>query len=256
MANPIVAWPGGKRRLAKQIISHIPPHTCYVEPFCGAGGVFFRKPPSKSEILNDLNGDLVNLYRIVQHHPEEFTRQFKWTLFTRKTFEEYCSPHQVGLTDIQRAARFYYLQQTAYGAKVGGRYFAPSPSGPSRFNVDRIPQTVAQAYQRLRRVSVDHRPWADCIKRYDRAATFFYIDPPYLISGIKGFYGMEFTADDHKALAVAVGKVKGKAIISINDSQQVRAIYKGFRVEELSTTYSMSPAASRPAVTELLLFNW
>lgn len=71
-ARPLVAWPGGKRRLAPQILEILPPHTCYVEPFCGAAGVLFSKAPSKAEVLNDINGDLISLYRCVQHHLDEF----------------------------------------------------------------------------------------------------------------------------------------------------------------------------------------
>lgn len=83
---PVIPWIGGKRRLAKTILPLFPEHTCYVEPFAGAAALFFLKQPSKSEVLNDVNGDLVNLYRVIKHHLEEFLGQFKWALSSRKMF--------------------------------------------------------------------------------------------------------------------------------------------------------------------------
>lgn len=85
-AVPLVPWVGGKRRLAPHILPLLPEHTCYVEPFAGAAGLFFCKPPSKVEVLNDVNGDLVCLYRVVQHHLDEFMRQFRWSLTSRQMY--------------------------------------------------------------------------------------------------------------------------------------------------------------------------
>ncbi|WP_345861243.1 DNA adenine methylase [Shewanella algae] len=118
MSNkPFFSWMGGKRRLAKHILPEFPEHECYVEPFCGAAALFFMKMPTKVEVINDVNSDLVNLYRVVQHHLEEFVRQFKWALISREMFKWLDDTPVETLTDIQRAARFYYLQQMGFGAK-------------------------------------------------------------------------------------------------------------------------------------------
>lgn len=109
-ASPIIPWIGGKRRLAKHILPLFPEHTCYVEPFCGAAALYFLKTPTKVEVLNDVNGELVNLYRVVRHHMEEFNRQFKWALTSRQIFKWLQITPEETLTDIQRAARFFYLQ--------------------------------------------------------------------------------------------------------------------------------------------------
>lgn len=82
-ANPIVPWIGGKSRLAKHILPLFPEHACYVEAFAGGAALFFRKDPVKAEVLNDINGDLVNLYRVVQSHLDEFIAQFRWSLSSR-----------------------------------------------------------------------------------------------------------------------------------------------------------------------------
>ena len=123
MATPIIPWIGGKRRLARHILPLFPAHTCYVEPFCGAAALYFMKAPTEVEVLNDINGELVNLYRVVQHHLEEFVRQFKWALTSRQVFKWLQAQPPESLTDIQRAARFFYLQKNAFGGKVEGQTF-------------------------------------------------------------------------------------------------------------------------------------
>lgn len=87
MAKAIFPWVGGKRKLARHLLPLFPEHTCYVEPFCGAAALFFMKEPSKAEVLNDINSDIVNLYRVIQHHLEEFIKQFKWALTSREIFK-------------------------------------------------------------------------------------------------------------------------------------------------------------------------
>jgi DNA adenine methylase len=112
--HPIIPWLGGKRRLASSILPLFPAHTCYVEPFAGAAALFFLKEPSDTEVLNDINGELVNLYRVVKHHLEELVRQFKWALVSREMFKWLQATPIDTLTDVQRAARFYFLQKACF----------------------------------------------------------------------------------------------------------------------------------------------
>ena len=122
--QPLIPWMGGKRRLAKHLLPLFPEHTCYVEPFAGGAALFFLRPsPAKVEVLNDINGQLVNLYRVVQHHFDEFVRQFEWTLTSREVFARLQSTPPESMTDIQRAARFFYLQHTAFGGKTIDQHF-------------------------------------------------------------------------------------------------------------------------------------
>ena len=102
--QPLVPWMGGKRRLAKHLLPMFPEHSCYVEPFAGGAALFFLRPqPAKVEVLNDINGQLVNLYRVVQHHFDEFVRQFEWTLTSREVFARLQSVPPDSMTDIQHA---------------------------------------------------------------------------------------------------------------------------------------------------------
>src|SRR6266436_766387 len=109
---------GGKNRLAKKIISLLPEHTTYVEPFAGGAQVLFHKQPSRVEVLNDLNGNIVNFYRVCQHHHEELIRHTRFAVSSRELYELYRRQDPATLTDIQRAARFLYLQKTSYGGKI------------------------------------------------------------------------------------------------------------------------------------------
>lgn len=122
---PILAWPGGKRRLAKTLIPIIGsrPHTCYVEAFAGGGSMFFLRQPASVEVLNDINGEVINLYRVIKNHLEEFLRQFKFALASRQLFEWAKETPPEVLTDIQRAARYLYIQKLSFGGKVTGQTF-------------------------------------------------------------------------------------------------------------------------------------
>ena len=128
--SPIIPWIGGKRRLAKHILPMISQHTCYVEPFAGAAAILFLKPMSKVEVVNDINQDLISLYRVIQHHLDEFVRQFRWAITSRKIYEWLQETPPETLTDIQRAARFFYLQKLSFGGKVDGRTFGTATTSP------------------------------------------------------------------------------------------------------------------------------
>ena len=150
--TPIIPWLGGKRRLADKLIPLFPPHECYVEAFCGGAALYFLRPvPAPVEVINDVNGELVNLYRVVQNHLEEFVRQFKWAISSRQVFKWQQMTRPETLTDIQRAARFFYLQHHAFGGKVAGQTFGTATTTPS-VNLLRIEEAViSQARHRPRR---------------------------------------------------------------------------------------------------------
>mgnify|MGYP000104759443 CR=1 FL=1 len=120
-AVPLVPWVGGKRRLAKHILPLFPEHTCYVEPFCGAAALYFMKEPSKVEVINDIHGELINLYRVIKHHLDEFVRQFRWALVSRQIWDWLDITPVDTLTDIQQAVRFFYIQKLGFGGKVASR---------------------------------------------------------------------------------------------------------------------------------------
>lgn len=250
MASPLVPWIGGKRRLAKYIVPLLPAHTCYVEPFCGAAGIFFNKSLSQVEVLNDINGELVNLYRVVQHHLEEFCRMFKWALISRKIFEWEQMKVPATLTDIQRAARFYYLQKLSFGARVAGQNFGTSASGSPRLNLLRIEEELSAAHLRLAGVTIEHLDWQECIERYDSPATVFYLDPPYWET--EG-YGVEFGREQYDIMASLARSVRGKMLISVNDHPAMRQAFAGLPMETVAIKYTVGVGA--PAERQELIIR-
>lgn len=251
MSAPIIPWVGGKRRLVKKILPLFPVHTCYVEPFCGGAALFFLKPQAKVEVINDVNGELVNLYRVVKHHLEEFVRQFKWALSSRQIFEWEKLTVPETLTDIQRAARFYYLQNMAFGAKVEGQTYGTSTTSPPRLNLLRLEENLSDAHLRLSRTQIEHLDWAICIKKYDRSHTLFYLDPPYW--GTQG-YGVEFGLGEYNQMANLARTIKGKMIISVNDIPEMRRIFEGLEQRTVEVAYSLGD--NRQLAKELIITNF
>lgn len=253
MPKPIIPWMGGKSRLADKILPLFPPHTCYVEVFAGGAALFYKKEPSKVEVLNDLNGELINLYRVLQHHLEEFLRQFKWALSSRQVFEWERMKHPETLTDIQRAARFYYLQKLAFGGKAHNPTFGTAATTPPRLNLLRMEEDLSQAHLRLSRVTIENLDWAACITKYDRDETLFYLDPPYW--GTAG-YGQSFKLEEYEQMAELMATMKGQAVLSVNDHQEMRRVFKGHKMQPLSITYTVGGAGRRKPSRDLLIMNW
>lgn len=254
MASPIVPWMGGKRRLADKLLPLFPAHDCYVEVFCGGAALYFlRQVPAPCEVINDINGELVNLYRVVQHHLEEFVRQFKWALSSRQVFKWLQDTPPETLTDIQRAARFFYLQHHAFGGKVEGQNFGTATTAPA-VNLLRLEENLSAAHLRLCGTTIENMPWQECIKRYDREHTFFYLDPPYWQT--EG-YGVPFGFEHYEDMAALLKSIKGKAMVSINDHPDIRRVFDGLPMQTLGIKYSVGnnhgEAASRQ---ELVITNW
>lgn len=251
---PIIPWLGGKRRLADKLIPLFPSHECYVEVFCGGAALFFLRPvPASVEVINDINGDLVNLYRVVQHHLEEFVRQFKWAISSRQIFKWQQMTKPETLTDIQRAARFYYLQHHAFGGRVESQSFGTATTAPM-VNLLRIEESLSSAHLRLAATNVENLPWQECIRRYDRAHTFFYMDPPYWQT--EG-YGVPFDFSNYEEMAGILRSIKGRAMISINDHPDIRRVFDGLYMVEIDIKYSVGNNNGDPKTShELVVTNW
>lgn len=251
---PIISWIGGKRKLAKELLALFPPHKCYVEVFCGGAALYFlREQPAPVEIINDINGELANIYRVVQHHLDEFVRQFQWSLSSRQMFKWQQATLPGTLTDIQRAVRFYYLQQHAFGGKVAGQAFGTATTAPS-LNFSRIEEKLRAAHLRLAGTYVENLPWLECMKRYDRPHTFFYVDPPYWKT--EG-YDVPFGLEQYEQLADFMRTCKGKVLLSINDHPEMRRVFAGFAMKKLTVKYSVGNNHGKPkTVGELAVWNW
>ena len=249
---PIIPWVGGKRRLAKHILPMFPEHRCYVEPFAGAAALYFLKEQAKVEVLNDVNGELVNLYRVVKHHMGEFVQQFRWSLTSRQMFKWLQITPEETLTDIQRAVRFFYLQKNAFGGKVSKQTLGTATTSPPRLNLLRLEEDLSQAHLRLSQTYIEHLDWTACIAKYDREYTLFYCDPPYWKT--EG-YGVDFGLDQYTRMAELARLIKGKMLISVNDIPEMRKAFAGLHMVSLPISYTVGGGKGVKSA-ELAIRNW
>jgi len=256
-AAPVAPWIGGKRRLAGLIIDRLAaiPHQTYVEPFVGMGGVFLRRPwRAKAEVVNDLSRDVATLFRVLQRHYPFFLDMLRWRLTSRAEFERLLAENPDTLTDLERAARFLYLQRTAFGGKVASRHFGVSPGAAGRFDITRIGVILEEVHARLAGVVIECLPYQALIPRYDRPGTLFYLDPPYW--GSEGDYGAGmFGQADFEQLAELLAGIQGRFVLSLNDHPGVRTVFGRFEMEVVETNYSIAGAAGsgRGKVREVLI---
>lgn len=250
---PVAAYIGGKKILARRVGELIAKvdHRLYVEPFVGMGGVFFRRAARpKAEVINDVSRDVANLFRILQRHYQQFLDVLKWQVASRAEFDRLLRQDADTLTDLERAARFLYLQRLSFGGKVRGRSFGMTTTGGARFDLTKLVPMLEDVHERLAGVVIECLPYQDLIPRYDRPHTLFYLDPPYW--GSTDDYGRGlFSEDDFDHLRSLLEGLKGRFIMSINDVPQIRDLFGRFDMKTVELNYRISGSAT-PA-RELLI---
>lgn len=272
--DSILNFIGGKSLSAKKIVEAIPEHQCYVEPFAGALWVLFQKQTSKVEVINDINGELINFWRVIQRQHNEFIERGKYEMYSRELHHEYYTDFDSGkhfkLSNLERAFRFFYLIKASFASKFGSSWgFGPSRNmGDSFFNEFKI---IDQIAERLKHIQIDNKDFQSVIEDYDREYTFTFIDPPYIKTNVdeQYFKSMEannvigFTLNDHQRLFNTLSKIKGKFLLTIDDSFFIRERYcegeqgsKGFYWIENEVAYSSMDKNSRRHVTELIITNY
>jgi len=244
--RPAAPYIGGKRNLSRRLCAIIDQHQhrTYVEPFVGMGGVFLRRTRQPAvEVINDISGDVTTLYRVLQEHYAYFIDMLRWRITSRAEFQRLVELPSDRLTDLQRAARFLYLQRLAFGGKVAGRNFGVDRRTPGRFDVTKLEPMLADLHERLAGVVVEQLPYADLIRRYDGPDVLFYLDPPYW--ACEGDYGAGvFEQADFERLADQLSGIQGSFILSINDTPGVREVFGRFEFEEVEATYTIATATS------------
>jgi DNA adenine methylase len=242
--SPPAPYLGGKRNLARRICALIEtiPHRTYVEPFVGMGGIFLRRqlrPPV--EVINDISHDVATLFRVLQRHHQAFLDMLRWQVTSRAEFERLAQAPPATLTDLERAARFLYLQRLAFGGKIEGRTFGIDRRTPARFDVTKLSALLPDIHHRLAGVVIERLPYADLIRRYDGPDVLFYLDPPYI--GSEGDYGEGvFGRADFERLADLLSGIGGRFVLSINDTPLARQVFDRFAIERVETTYTISTA--------------
>ena len=224
--------------MASIIIDRIPQHKTYAEVFGGAAWVLFRKEPSPLEVLNDLDSHLMNFYRVTKYHLKALIEEVSCLQPSRDLFyylrQELERP---AMTDIQRAASYFYIQRQAFAGRPKMPTLGTGPGrriGCRRLVAEKI---LPKAAERLQEVMLENLHWERFIKLYDSTETFFFIDPPYIGHTE---YRHNFKQADFESLAAALKSLKGHFLMTHTDSPAIRALFKGFNFEEIEIAYTTS----------------
>ena len=260
MLKSPVARIGGKAMLTGWLKGFIPEHTCYVELFAGSASLLFSKEPSKVEILNDIDGELINLYQCIQHREKrpKLAELLQELPYSRQVFNDLKYGADIPDEDIERAARYFYLSRASFaGDTIRGGFAIPSVTGrnPARSYQNAL-NSLEDVAERLQGITIECLPYQECIRRYDSPSTFFYVDPPYLEN--EHFYGNGFTVADHSELAAILHRIKGKAIVSHYDNDTYQSFYESFnchRKQSFKGSFK-SNGEGKPETAECIWLNY
>ena len=229
--RPIIRWAGGKRRLLKKLLPILPEHCCYCEPFMGGLAVLLAKPRSKVEVVNDLNRDLVALYRNLQYHFEAFVSEIEWDLGSRATLEDFKA--QTGLTEIQRCSRWFIRNKISFGGGFTSFAVSRKSGGGAGFCRRLLLENLAEFRDRMDRVVVENLSYERCLELYDSPETLFFLDPPYIDSQCNNYSG--FTKEQMNDLKARIEKLRGKWILTVDDSTFNRELFSEYCIESVET---------------------
>ena len=237
--RPVLRYHGGKWKLAEWLISHMPPHRIYVEPFGGGGSVLMRKPRSYAEVYNDAWGEVVNVFRVLRN-PDQATQlclDIELTPFAR---EEFAASYKRGDDPVEEARRTILRSFAGFGSGAVSRGHVTgfransnrSGTTPAR-DWRNYPSHIPAFVERLQGVVIENRDAADIIKQHDTPATLFYVDPPYPhstrnVSRASGVYAVEMNDEQHTRLAEVLHAVVGMVMLSSYDSEMYTGLYKGW----------------------------
>lgn len=252
----VMKYPGSKWRLAKWIVSHFPEHHSYLEPYFGSGAVLFNKPRSSIETVNDLDGNVVNLFEWIRHDPERLAREIYYTPYARQVYEDAFS--MVPEDSLQRAVNFYIRLQMGHGFRTNGERvgWKNDVQGRERAYAAKdwceLPDRIMEAAERLRGVQIECMPAVELIRRFNYPNALIYADPPYMLGTRRGRqYRCEMDDQDHEELLDVLIAHKGPVLLSGYDSPLYIDRLRGWH-REVAVSYSQT--ASRR--TEVLWMNF
>ena len=264
MQRRMAAFPyrGGKFRLAPRLVKLFPPHKVYVEVFGGAGSVLLAKPPSRIEVYNDVNGQLVNLFETIRNHPLLFLERCEHLLYSRRLYDAWKDQlarhfEDSDVDSVEAAVRTAYAITSSFtGDPTRGWAFDRSGSGGGSNRWASIYDKVSYVSNRLRRVNIDHLDFRFCIDNWDTPETLFFLDPPYY-NGDSGFY--QFSSKDHEDLHAMLCKTRGKWILMYDEGEYVLKLYESFHILRISSSLSSQKVESgkkRVSLRQLVITNF
>lgn len=248
--NSLIKWVGGKRLLRKQILKEFPQEmTCYVEVFGGAAWILFaREKHAEVEVYNDVNHNLVNLFRCVKYHADALHEELQWVLVSKEQFEQAKEDvNNPNLTDIQRAARFFILVKCSFGAKL-------QDFSGKRVSLSNTVENLAMFRERLKSTIIEQMDFEKLVALYDRKGTLFYADPPYYKS--EGYYAESFPDADHIRLKECLDRVQGKFILTYNDCPFIRELYQDYRIIPIERQSNITASTVQKSYKEIIIKNF
>lgn len=251
--DSFIAWVGGKKLLRKEIAGRFPEsYQKYVEVFGGAAWLlFYKEKHADSEVYNDINSNLVNLFKCVKYHKTAIEEELDYVLNARQTFQEYKEQKNIeGFTDIQRAARYLYLIRASYGAKL-------TSFGSSNRDICNLIK-LTDIKKRLNKVVIENKSFEALIASHDKADTLFYLDPPYFKTE-KMYDTGDFIFDksQHIVLRDILANIQGKYILSYNNDAFIKELYKDFNIEEVCRSSNLAMKAGKNKIyKELIIRNY
>lgn len=235
----LINYPGAKWGMAKEIVALMPEHRSYLEPFFGSGAVLFHKPPSAIETVNDIDGDIVNFFKVLREMPEQLSEAIEMTPYARDVFDDAHKNH--GGSEFDRAYRFAIRSKMGFGFKTYTQTgfkmdIAGREKGYTTSCWNRMPKDIVIAAQRLKNVQIDNRPALDVIRRFNFPNVLIYADPPYLLETRGGKqYRHEMSEQDHINLLDALKQHLGPVILSGYPSEMYdRELKRWGRIERKS----------------------
>lgn len=227
--KPPITYYGGKQMLSKLIISLIPEHNLYCEPFFGGGAVFFAKKPSNVEVINDNNGELINFYKVLKTNFRKLNREIQTTLHSRETHlaASIILKHPSLFNKVKRAWAIWTIANQSYGSKLNGNWGYDRKESRSAKQLDTKRKTFSQEYaKRLERTEIECADALEVIKVRDSKQSFFYCDPPYIGTNQGHFRG--YTKEDFENLLKLLSKIKGRFLLSSYPSDLLHKFTKQY----------------------------
>lgn len=250
--NSPIKWVGGKRNLLKTIIPLIPEHHCYIEPFAGAGWVFFKKDKSKVEVINDIDKNLITFYSVLKNNYNNFIEKLDTYLVSRDEFDYLKSLKVEELNDVMNAYRFYYLNKNSFGGAMTSfnSYYRDKP-----YMNDKSIQLLHKVHKRLKDVWIENQDYKQIINKFDKNNSFFYLDPPYYETNNSSYkFGQNI---NFKELKNILYNIKGKFMLSINNNEYIEKLFGNFNIKNIDVQYNISKETEgRKKYKELIITNY
>lgn len=250
--RPMIRLVGSKGRVRQRLISLMPPHQAYAEPFVGTGTVLLGKQPVRVEMVNDLNGEIANLLVVLRDQAQDLSRMLSRTPASQRIYDNLYRQDATSLDPVQRAFRYTYINRNCFVGAAGSRSsFVMSAKNPRSYDAKSLGRLAILLQKRLSRVQIYEMDCIEFIDRVDHKDAFFLIDPPY--PGCEKYYAAPFSSELQARLAERLSSLKGKAMVTLPDTRIVRSLYgHAHDFEPIDVAYSAA-RKSRTIAKELVI---